>query len=286
MEAGFALQIFINGLSLSFTYALLAIGLTLVVGVLRVLNFAHGELLMMGGFTVWVVFAVLDFPFFLGLIAAVFFVAGIALAIERGLFRRTREDPFRGFIISLGLVYILQVSALLIFGLRDKSLPLALPGRIEMLGTFISIQRIVMIAVIASVIAGVWMFLERTKFGRAVRACTQDSEAAALQGINRNRMSIIVMGMAGGLAGLAGGMISQTFAVGPYFGTAMIMKAFIVVIVGGMGSVGGTLVASLLFGFLDSTLSSLVNPRITILVDVLVLLVILAFRPRGLFGRD
>ena len=143
-----------------------------------------------------------------------------------------------------------------------------------------------MIVVNASVIAGVWTFLERTKFGRAVRACIQDREAAALQGINRNRMSIIVMGMSGGLAGLAGGIISQTFAVGPYFGTAMIMKAFIVVIVGGMGSVGGTLVASFLFGFLDSTLASLVNPRITILVDVLVLLVILAVRPRGLFGRD
>jgi len=210
----------------------------------------------------------------------------VALAVEKGLFKPTREDPFRGFILSLGLVYVLQVTALLIFGSRDKSLPLALPGRIEMLGTFISIQRIVLIPVIDSVIAGVWMFLERTKFGRALRACIQDREAAALQGINRDRMSFIAMGMAGGLAGLAGGIISQTVAVGPYFGATMILKAFIVVIVGGMGSVGGTLVASLLFGFLDSTLSTLVNPRITILVDVLVLLVILAFRPRGLFGRD
>jgi branched-chain amino acid transport system permease protein len=183
-------------------------------------------------------------------------------------------------------VYVLQVTALLIFGSRDKSLALFLPGRIEVLDTFISIQRIVLIPVIAAVIVGVWIFLERTKFGRAVRACIQDSEAASLQGISRNKMSMITMAMAGGLAGLAGGIISQTVAVNPYFGSSMIMKAFIVVIIGGMGSVGGTLVASLMFGFLDSTCSILINPRITILVDVIVLLLILSFRPRGLFGRD
>jgi len=286
MEASFALEIFINGLSLSFTYALIAIGLTLVCGVLRVLNFAHGELLMVGGYIVWSVFAVNGMPFPVALIAAMSFVAGMAVAIDRGLFRPTREDPFRGFILSLGLVYVLQVAALLIFGSISKSLPLALPGQIQVLGIFISIQRIIVIPVIASVIIGVWMFLERTKFGRAIRACIQDSEAAALQGISRNRMSAIVMAMAGGLAGLAGGILSQTIAVGPYFGTAIILKAFIVVIVGGMGSVGGTLVASFIFGFLDSGFTVLINPRITILVNVLVLLVILAFRPRGLFGRD
>jgi len=286
MQTGFALQISMNGLSLSSTYALMAIGLTLVVGVLRVLNFAHGELLMVGAFNVWVIFAARDLPFPLALIAAMFFVAGIALAIERGLFRRTRGDPFRGFVISLGLLYILQVTALLIFGPREKSVPTAIPGQIEMLHTFVSIQRVVLVPVTFGVIAGVWIFLERTRLGRAVRACIQDAEAASLQGISRNTMCAIVMAMAGGLAGLAGGIISQTVKVGAYFGTAVIIKAFIVVIVGGMGSVGGTLVASLLFGFLDSTLTSLVNPRITILVDVLVLLVILAFRPRGLFGRD
>jgi len=154
------------------------------------------------------------------------------------------------------------------------------------LDTFFSIQRIVLIPVIASVIAGVWLFLERTKFGRAVRACIQDSEAAALQGISLNRMSAMVMVIAGGLAGLAGGIMSLTVAVGPYFGAVIIIKAFIVVIIGGMGSVGGTLIAALIFGFLDSTVSTLINPRITVLLDVVVLLFILTFRPRGLFGRD
>jgi branched-subunit amino acid ABC-type transport system permease component len=286
MQTGFALGIFINGLSLSSTYALMAIGLTLVFGVLRVLNFAHGELLMVGAFTTWVVFAVLDFPFPVALIAATFLVAGIALAIDRILLRRTRQDPFRGFIILLALLYILQVAALLIFGGQGKSVPVGIPGQIELLGSSLSIQRIILVLVTFSVIGGVWTFLERTKFGRAVRASIQDPEAASLQGIRLNTMCAIVMAIAGALAGLGGGIISQTFAVSPYFGTAIIIKAFIVVIVGGMGSVGGTMVGSFLFGFLDSSVSSLVNPRITILLDVVVLLIILAFRPRGLFGRE
>lgn len=286
MQTGFILEIFLNGLSLSTTYALMAVGLTLVFGILRVLNFAHGELLMLGAFAAWVVFAVHDFPFPLALIAATFFVAGIALVIDRILLRRTRRDPFRGFIITLALVYVFQAAALLIFGGLGKSVPTAIPGQIEVLGSIISIQRIILIIATLSVMGGVWVFLERTKFGRAVRASIQDPEAASLQGIRLNTMCTIVMAIAGGLAGLAGGIISQTFAVSPYFGTAMIIKAFIVVIVGGMGSVGGTVVASLLFGFLDSSISSLVNPRLTILLDVVVLLVILAFRPRGLFGHE
>jgi len=286
METSFALAVFINGLSLSSIYALMAIGLTLVFGVLRILNFAHGELLMIGGFVVWLVFAVYDLPFSLALLAAASFVAGVSLAIHRGLFRQTLDDPFRGFVISLGLLYILQVVALLIFGPRLKSVPLAIPGQIEIIGNSLSIQRLVMTITSLGMIAGVWFFLQRTKFGCAVRACIQDADAAALQGIGRNKMGAIVMAIAGGLAGLAGGIISQTFAVGPYFGAALIIKTFIVVVVGGMGSVGGTLAASFIFGFLDSTLQSLVDPRITVLVDVIVLMVILAFKPRGLFGRD
>jgi len=286
MEFGYALQIFVNGLSLSFTYALMAIGLSLVFGVLRVFNFAHGELLMIGGYAVWVLFAANGVPFPIAAIAAAALVAGVALTIERGFFRPTRTDPFRGFIISLGLMSVIQVIALLIFGPLNKTVPTIIPGRIEFLSTSFSIQRLILMPVTATVIAGVWFFLERTRLGRAVRACIEDREAASLQGISQKKLSTLVMAIAGGLAGLAGGIISQGISINAYFGANFIIKAFIVVVVGGMGSIGGTMVASLLFGFLDSTISSLINPRIIILVDVVVLLFILAFKPRGFFGRE
>ena len=277
--------IFVNGLSLSCSYALMAIGLTLIFGVLRVFNFAHGELLMLGAYMVFVLFGITQAPFPVALVGAALFVAGVAMVAELGLFKPTRGEPFRGFILSLGLVYILQVTALQIFGPLPKTAPTFIPGGIEFLGASLITQRLVVIPVVAGVLFAVWSFLERSRTGRAVRACIQDRQAAALQGINLDRMCMIVMLMAGGLAGLAGGLLSQGISITAYFGGLFIMKAFIVVIVGGMGSVGGTLMAAFLFGFLDSTVATLINPRITTMVDIIILLLILAFRPRGLFSR-
>ncbi len=286
MDLSYAFVIFINGVSLSLTYALMAIGFTLVFGVLRAINFAYGELLMVGAYVVWILSTANDVPFVVAIVAAIAVVGGVSLGIERGFFKPTRADPFRGFIISIGLMYVLQVIALLVFGPANKAVPVIFPGRIELLGSYFAIQKLALIPIIIGVIVAVWMFLERTKIGRAVRASIQDREAAALQGISQGRMCAIVMAIAGGLAGFAGGILSQGLSINPYFGTYFIVKAFIVVIVGGLGSVGGTLIAASLFGFLESILTSLVNPRITLLVDVVVLLFILAFRPRGFFGRE
>ncbi len=286
MDLSYAFIIFINGLSLSLTYALMAIGFTLVFGVLRAINFAYGELLMIGAYVTWWLFAANDVPFVVTIVAASAVVGGVSLGIERGLFKPTRADPFRGFIISVGLMYVLQVIALLVFGPANKAVPPIIPGRIELLGNYFAIQKLALIPAIIGVIVAVWMFLERTRFGRAVRASIQDREAAALQGISQQKMCAIVMAIAGGLAGLAGGILSQGVSINPYFGTYFIVKAFIVVIVGGMGSVGGTLLAASLFGFLESALSAMINPRITFLVDIVVLLFILAFKPRGFFGRE
>ena len=285
MDIHFILRILGNGISLSATYALLAIGLTLVFGVLRILNFAHGELLMCGGLVMWVLFGKWGAPFLPSLVAAMLVVGGLAFLVERIFFRPTRANPFLGFIISLGLVYILQVSALLSFGPVAKPLPTAFTGKLEIWGASLSVQSLVIIPTVGIVMVLVWILLERTMFGRAVRACIQDSEAASLQGICLDKMSAKVMFLAGALAGLAGGLITQTVSVGPYIGTFVILKAFVIVIVGGMGSIGGTIVAAIMFGFLDSTISSLINPRITTLVGVVLMLVVLLIKPQGLFGR-
>ena len=286
MEAGYVLQIIINGLFLSFNYALMAVGLSLIFGVLRVINFAHGELLMIGAYVVWVLVVGYNVPFVAAAVAALAFIAGVGIAMERGLFKPTRADPFRGFMLSIGVMYIVQVVVLLIFGPQFRAIPSVIPGSVQLLGTFTNIDRLVLIPVNAAIIAAVWTFLERTRYGRAIRACIQDPEAASLQGISRDRMSLLVMTIGAGITGLAGAILFQTVSLNAYFGANFVLKAFIVVIVGGTGSIGGTVIASLMFGFLDSTISTLLNPRITILVDIFALLAILAFRPRGFFGRD
>jgi len=284
--AGFILQLCVNALALSGTYASAALGLTLVFGVLRILNFAHGELLMAGGYVVLILFARYNLPFLITVVVAMIVVGALALAIERGFFRLTRAVPFNGFVISIGLVYVLQVSALILFGSVPEYIPTGVPGTVRIWGTTFAIQRLITLPIIASVMALVWVLLERTQLGRAVRASIQDSEAASLQGISLNRMSAIVMLIAGALAGLGGALLSQSVAVAPYIGTFFILKAFIVVIVGGVGSIGGTMIAALLFGFLDSTVSTLIDPRVSILVDIGVMLLVLIARPRGLFGRE
>lgn len=286
MNLSLGLNLLINGLSLSSTYALAAVGLTLVFGVLRILNFAHGELLMVGGYVLFILFERLNMPFFAVLVVAMIVVGILALALERGFFRLTRAVPFNGFIISLGFVYILQISALYFFGPTGKSTPTGIPGQVQVLGNIFTIQRIVIIPIIISVMALVWLLLERTKYGRAVRACIQDNEAASLQGMSIDRMSAMVMFLAGSIAGLSGALISQTVVVTPYMGNSVMLKCFIVMVVGGMGSVGGTVLAALLFGFLDSTVATILDPRTSVLIDIGVLLLILFIRPKGLFGRE
>jgi len=281
-----ALQIIINGIVLSSIYAILAVGLTLMFGVLKIFNFAHGELLMWGGFVTWFLFARLDLPFIPALLISIASIAALGILIERGLFKPVRTRPFDGLLLSLGLMYILQSSALLAFGSKDKGTPLAFPGTISIGGYPIFIERLAIAATVIAVIVAVWLFLERTRNGRAVRACVQDSEAASLQGISRDKMSMLVMGIAGGLAGLAGSLVFQFQILGPFSGTLLILKAFVVVIAGGAGSVAGTLVAAVIFGFMDTAISSVGDPRFVVLADVMLLITILLIRPKGLLGRS
>jgi branched-chain amino acid transport system permease protein len=286
MNTQFALQIVFNGLVLASSYALIASGLTLIFGVLRILNFAHGELIMAGAFVVWVLFAQFHVPFLIAILIAMLFVAGLALVIERTLFKRTRTNLFGGLVISLGLVYILQVVARLIFGPLDNVTPPAFLGQVQLFGVTFPIQRFVLIPITIGVMVIAWLFFERTRYGRAVRACIQDAEAASLHGISFDSMSVLVMVMGGALAGLAGGLMSLSIPIGPYLGTKLILKAFIVVIVGGMGDIWGTVAAAFIFGFLDSSVATLISLRFADPLDVGVLLLVLILRPRGLFGRE
>lgn len=284
-------QLLFNGLGWSAFYALFAIGLTLVFGVMRVINFAHGELFMIGCFTIWVVVETLGntlplpLVFLVALLIAMLVVGGLGVALERGLFRPLRKELLAGYMASLGLMYVLQVSAGQIFGYYGRRVPAVFPGNIEFLGAFITHQRVATIIVAAMLVGILWFFLGRTKLGRAMRATSQDSEAAVLQGIGINRMSALVMAIGSALAAAAGVLVSNMMTISAFIGGQVIWKAFIVVIVGGMGSIGGTIVASLLFGFLDSLVVEMGEPQIVIMVDVLVMLLVLAFRPRGILGR-
>ena len=284
-------QILINFLSLSAFYSLFAVGLALVFGVMKVVNFAHGEFFMIGGYVLWVLLVSFSgLPLWLVFLAALvtgpIVVGLLGILVERLIFERTAKDAFGGFIASLGLSYVLQSAVALGLGVVSKSLPVMIPGQIEVAGGTLTFQRLVVILGAVGMMAGLWFYLNRTAGGRAIRAASQDRTAAQLQGISMGRVRLTVMAIGAGLAAVAGVLMGSIINIGPYMGLEAIWKAFVVVIVGGLGSIPGAIVAALLFGLIDSIVTTLGQGQYIVIVDTLIMLVALAFFPRGLMGRE
>jgi branched-chain amino acid transport system permease protein len=280
-------EILINAIGLSALYVMVAVGLTLAFGVMRILNFAHGELYMVGAYGAWIFYAqgVLPFPAAVAVSAAI--VSGVGLIIERGVFRPLREAPFSGLLGAIGVMFILQVFVGQVWGLGlNKIVPLAYPEIFHILGATLSVHRLIVIVAGFSILVGIWFFLKRSKLGLAMRACSMDAEAASLQGIGANRTRVVTMAMSGALAGLAGALIAPTIIVNPYIGGAVILKAFVIIIVGGMGSFEGAILAAFLFGFMDVGITTIADGTIANMVGLMFMFIILAFRPRGLLGRE
>ncbi|MFC1965032.1 branched-chain amino acid ABC transporter permease [Chloroflexota bacterium] len=279
-------QVIINGAELSATYALVAVGLTLLFGIMRVFNFAHGEFFMVGAYVVWLVYSVAGWPFLAAAVLSVFVVGVLGIAVERSLFRPLRENPLAVFIGSIGLSFIFQVAVGQAWGVGWPK-PVNSPFQmvLNIFGGRIGLQTFIVIPLSFALLGGLWIFMHRIKMGQALRACAQDAETASLQGISIDRMKMIAMALGCALAGVAGAFMAPLISVDPYMGTRVIMKSFMVVIVGGVGIIEGTILAALLFGFLDSAVTTVADSTIANVVGLLIMLIILAVRPRGILGR-
>lgn len=278
-------QTIVNALVTSAFYALIAVGLSLVFGVMTIVNFAHGELYMLGAYTVWFLYAVAHWPFFAAVGVAIVAVGLLGILLERGIFRPVRGNPLSALIISIGIVFILQVSVGQIWGVgKMKPVPAAFPGALDLLGIYISWQRLIVIPVAILLLGGLWVFLTRSRLGRALRASAQDSEAAALQGISINRSAAIAMLIGCAMAGAAGALMSPIMSVYPYMGHMVIWTCFVIIIVGGAGNIKGTILAALFFGFLHTIITTLLDSTIALIVSSLFMLIFLAIRPQGLLG--
>lgn len=281
-----ALQTVVNSAVMSVLYALIAVGFTLVFGVMGVLNLAHGELYMVGAYVVWLAYAQAGIPFPLAIVLAVVIVAGIGMAMERGLFRPMRGRPLMGLIMSVGMIFILQVFVATTWhvGLM-KQVPPFIKGSLDIFGASAPLQRLIVIPAAAGLLGALWYFLRRIKMGQALRAVSQDAEAAALQGISRNKADIVAMAIGAGLAGVAGGFMAPVLKVDPYMGHPALITALLVTIVGGLGSIEGALVAAFIFGFMHTFITTYVGGTMATIASVLLMFVILAVRPRGILGR-
>lgn len=288
IDGALLLQTSLNAIYAASYLSLIAVGLVLIFGVMRVVNFAHGELYMVGAYALFWVFSQNELPFFLGVAVAIVGVGLIGLIMERALFRPMRDNPLGGLIMSIGVLLMLQALAVQAFGVRKKSIPGPYHGSIELFGIeglTISAQRLVVIVFAVVLLSALWVFLKRSKLGWALRAVAQDREAASLQGISIGKISMLAMVLGAALAGAAGALTATIVPTGPYMGHSVIIAAFIVIIVGGVGSLEGAVVASILYAFVATFVTTFADGVIADIVGLLLMFAVLIVRPHGLFGK-
>ena len=280
-------QTIVNGVIQSGFYALAAIGLVLVFGVMRVVNFAHGELVMVGAYTVWLVHAQYGAPYLLTVILAIVVVTGIGLIMERFLFRPMMNDPLGGLICSIGVLFILQVIATYVGGEGpSKQVPPPFEGTMIIMDTIrIPYQRLFSICVSAVALVALWYFLTKSTLGWALRAVSMDRDAAALQGISTVRISMVAIGVGAAMAGLAGALMAPLTNINPHMGHNVIITAFIVTIVGGIGSLPGAVIAAVLYALFHTFMTTYFSGTIATISGLLIMVLVLIVRPTGIMGH-
>ncbi len=278
-------QTALNAIYAASYMSLVAVGLVLIFGVMGLINFAHGELFMLGAYAIVALYAELQMPFLLAVALGMVFVGLVGLAMERALFRPLRDNPLGGLVASIGFLMVLQALAAIGFGVRMEHVP---PVTQEVIvfseKVRLAVPRLYVIVAAVVLLSALWVFLKKTRFGWALRASAQDAEAAALQGISLNQTSRIAMFIGAALAGVAGALTAPLVSVNPHMGHSVIVTAFIVIIVGGIGSLEGAVVAAVVYSFVQTIVTTFWDGVIADIVGLSLMLVVLIVRPTGLFG--
>lgn len=282
------IQQIIYGISYGMNLAVAAAGLALVFGIYRVVNLAHGQFIMLGGYATYVVTTGLGAPYFVGLIAAALIVGILAVILEVGVFRYLQKRPLTDqMLASLGIFMVLGTIALRIWG-DFEARAIYMPGRdaaIVFAGLRLDASRVITIGVTLVVFALLYYVVYRTHLGRTMRAVAQGEETAALMGIQQRKVAMIVFFMGGALGGIAGGLLGALFNVRPGMGFQPLLMALVIIVFGGMGSVTGAVVAGLIIGVLYNLTIYYVGSTIGDLVPFAVLILVLILKPEGLFGQ-
>jgi len=283
------IQQVVNGTTIGLVYALTAIGLTLTFGILRVINFAHGEFYMLGAFVTYSLVAAAGLPYFVALVAAVGVVAALGFLAERLTIRPLHgRHHFTLVLSTLGLSIFLQHAALLAWGPDPREIALEWASRPVLLGPII-ISRMRVVALIAGVflIAGLTLMIRRTTLGIAMRAVARNPDAAALMGVNVRSIYALTFGVGAALAGISGGLLGAIFTIEPVMGEWAVVKAFSVVIVGGLGNVPGAILGGILLGIGESLGAGYLPGGVAYKdgIGYAMLILVLLFRPQGLLGQ-
>ncbi len=281
-------QQLLNGLNQGAIYALIALGYTMVYGIAKMLNFAHGDVIMVGAYTLFVTMGTMGLPAYLGVILSIVFCAVLGVVLEKIAYKPLRgSSPLAVLITAIGVSYFLQSLALLIFGSQQQkvesvvNLPSIYLGAVELSGESIATLGITIIIMVA-----LTLFIKKTKTGRAMLALSEDRGAAQLMGINVNRTISITFAIGSGLAAVAGALFVSSYGfVGPYTGSLPGIKAFVAAVLGGIGSIPGAMLGGILLGIIESFSKAYISTQLSDAIVFGVLILVLLVRPSGLLGR-
>ena len=282
------LQSALSGLLVGGVYALIGIGLTLIFGVMRVINFAHGDLLMVGMYLTWIIFTTFGLDPYVSLVltAPLMFLWGAFLQkvfIDRVL----GALPQNQILLTIGLGLIMSNAVMLVATSDYQILTTSYSSSsFDLFGLSVSLPLLYSFLVTAAITAALFWFLSRTDTGQAIRATAQDRDAAQLMGINVQRMSVLAFGLGTALAGIAGALLAPTYYIFPQVGGPFTLKAFVVVVLGGMGSVVGATLGGVLIGVTESLSAVYVASGLKELVVYVLFLLVLVFKPAGLLGKS
>ncbi len=266
-------------------YILTALGLTLIYGILHIVNFAHGELYMLGAMLVYLLFVALEWPLWAAVpvIVALSVLAGFA--VERTIFRRLRGQWLQLLVATVGVSLIIQSVSWIAFGAQEKTVPSVLEGVLLLGSVRIPIERLAAASIAMVLVAILYLIVYRTRTGLAMRAIEEDEETARMLGVDTDRVAGIAVALGFALAALGGVFVAPIYSINPGMGLEAILMSFIIIIVGGLGSITGTVVAGLLIGIIQSVGALTLGAEAAHVLVFVAMIAMLVFRPQGLMGR-
>jgi len=288
MESSIFFQQVINGLVIGSIYAMVALGLTLIFGILHIGNFAHGQLYMLGAFATYWLVTLWGWNIWSSMLVAMGSMALLGIVLERVVFRPVYSAPhINGLIVALGLFIALENIALILWGGEERTLPSPYATKvITLLSISLTLQRLLVFIISILLIFLLYLFIQRTKMGKAIRAVAQDPEVSRLMGIPIHRISATVFAVSSALAAAAGALVGPISCVFPAMGVTPILKAFVVIVLGGMGSIPGAIFGGFILGIAESLGAGYLSSEYKDAFAFAALILVLMVKPSGLFGKE
>ena len=290
MDQAYFITLLISAVMLGLIYTLTALGFTLIFGISRVVNFAHGEIYMVGAFVAYALVSCGHLPVYAAMILAALIVGVLGVIVEFLVFRPIRPkqvgtiDELPGVIVSVALISIIPASVVLIGGTTERAMPHLISGHVTLGGAIISNERLLIMAIALAIFVGLLFFIWKHRDGRAMVAISQDTEAALLQGVSQQRVVSLSFGLGFGLAAIAGALLAPLYFIDVSIGPAALLKTVIVVILGGIGSVTGTILGGLMLGLIGSVVTFF-DPGLALVAYYVIFTFLLLLKPTGLMGK-